>query len=128
MKFVFSDAAEHSFPAEPIGCKPVVLIATSTAKIRHYYSLTDDGRLFFSGEDGVEEPEKLAGALEWIKKHAEIWAPVIDVRSPNAERFFFADGRHTFVALERSGHACIEVAVPQDRHKELLDLLSCDHT
>ena len=128
MRFLVSDAANHSFPAEPIGCKPAVLIHASTAKIREFYSETDDGRAFFSGAGGVEKLEKLSGAMEWIKNNPEVWAPVIDVRSPNPARFFFADGRHTFVALEKSGLTCIEIAVPQDRSQELRALLSCDDT
>lgn len=127
MKYVVSDNARHSFPAESIGYKSAVLIKASASKIRRYYSQTDDGRIFFSGKEGVEKPEKLFEALTWIGGNEEVWAPVIDVRVPNVARFFFVDGRHTFVALERSGYSCIEVAVPQDRHGELQELLSCDH-
>jgi hypothetical protein len=128
MKFIVSDAAKRSFPSDGAGCKPAVLIAACTKKIRHYYALTDDGKLFFSGPGGVEKLDKLECALEWLKNNPEVWAPVIDVRSPRAERFFFADGRHTFVALEQLGYSCIHIAVPEDRANDLLAVLQCDHT
>jgi len=127
MKFIVSNPALHSFPAEPHGCKAVDLISVSVAKVRHFYSKTDDGRIFFTYPDGVEKPSKLNAAITWIEMNNEIWAPVIDLRAIHPEAFFFADGRHTFVALERSGYKCIEIAVPRDRAHELQVLLCCDH-
>jgi len=124
MIYLVSRAAAFSFPAEPFGYKTAVLIKVSTAKLRHYYSLTDEGRIFFSHPQGVEKPEKLSRATPWIRNNPEVWAPVIDVRSPDVERFSIADGRHTFVALEQAGHAFIEIAVPEDRAEDLRKLLS----
>ena len=126
MLFLISDAASHSFPADPVGCKPVVLIDACVAKIRHCYARTSDGQFFFNGAYGVEKRAKLDKARNWITDNNSIWAPVIDVRSPDVRNLFIADGRHTFVALEEAGFTCIRVVVPADRAPELQVLLQCD--
>jgi len=127
MNYLISQNANRSFPAEPVGYKPAVLIEASTAKIRQFYSLTTDGELFFDGPNGVENSGKLQRAKDWITQNQTVWAPVIDARSSNVNKFFFADGRHTFVALEQAGYKCIQIVVPQDRAQELQSLLSCGH-
>lgn len=127
MNFIVSTEATHSFPVGA-GFKPAVLIDASVKKIRRFYSLTANGRLFFSGPEGVEKPQKLLRAVAWLKSNTEVWAPILELPGDNPERFSFAGGRHTFVALEQLGYTCIKVAVPQDRAAELQALLSCDHT
>lgn len=128
MNFLVSPNALHSFPNE-IGYKSVVLIEASPAKIRQHYSNTDDGKVFYSGDGGVEKLSKLVNAARWISENNVVWAPVIDLRSADPTRFFFADGRHTCVALEHAGYDCIRVAVPNDRESKLRSVIGCgDHT
>lgn len=126
MNYLLSKNANHSFPATPLGYKRAVLIDADTSKIRHFYALTDNGRLFFSGPQGVEKLEKLQRATDWISENQDVWAPVVDVSSSNITLISFADGRHTFVALEQAGHKCIQIAVPNDKAQQLQVLLACD--
>lgn len=128
MNYLLSKNANRSFPADSVGCKRAVLIDASTSKIRHFYALTDEGKFFFSGTLGVEKPEKLQSAKKWISSNQNVWAPVVDVHPPDITRICFADGRHTFVALEQAGHKCIQIAVPFDKAKQLQKLLACDAT
>lgn len=125
MNYLISENAKYSFSNKPNGCKPPILIDASVAKIRQYWSKTEAGRLFFSHEVRVEKPEKLNKAQNWIANHKDIWAPVIDVRSTDPSRILFADGRHTFVALEKAGYQFIKISVPEDRADELKLLLQC---
>jgi hypothetical protein len=126
MNYLLSQNANRSFPEPPVGYKQAVLIDAGTEKIRKLYSKTIDGNIFFSGPQGVEKLEKLQRAKDWISQNQDVWAPVVDVSPSDSSRISFADGRHTFAALDQAGYKCIQIAVPFDKVEQLKTLLACD--
>ena len=127
MQYLISEDARYLFPDDSgVGYEEPVLIRASVMKIYEIWAKSSHGDSFINSQGGVEKPDKLKNASEWIACENEVWAPVIELRVNDSKSFYFAEGRHTFIALKNANFTCIDVAVRVSKQQDLLELFCCE--
>lgn len=127
MNFIISDDALFSFSNSPGVDWTPVLIEVCPQKLYKAWISIHNGRYFLQDlKKDNGHIDRMKSAKWRVANKDELWAPVVDLKVEDPLRFYFAAGRHTFMALVEAGYKSIKVTVPCGRAKILSDAYAPD--